>query len=777
MKRTTLTIALVASGVIFVNASAFAQSDSAVATTAAAATPAAAPAAAAQEKPAVSANDFQTGDVMLDVTGRPDVGSSKFQEYRDVVKGVSMPNFRLFGRDNSIRYDLRGENVKQLDERYTGYFKTDWFALNADYNSIVHRIGNDGRTFLTQQSPGVWTMSDTLQKAIQTTWESTPTAQRIFTTFVVPLFAPSINEGSIVDVQVVRERTEVIADLARNQPFTLKLNYRREQRHGSGGLSSNYLNYQTETPQVTEYLTQDFGLAGALDKPWGNVRGALHYNWYQDQVKSLVFDSPFRVTDALVATVGTGAAATAVGGPADGRMVNPPDNQAYLGSFGVTFKLPNHTRITGDANLSHLTQNDQFFPYLTNTAVTTPLLAAQTSSLPQQSLNGVMNTQGLVFAMTSKPVENVNFAIRFRRYNLDNQTPRITFPGFGSWDRSWSAGGRINVPYGYTNNRLDATAGVDVGYVTLEGGFKRTTIDRTFRETEQTAENSGTAAVIFHAVDNQANVRVMYEKASRDYSGLDLGRSEDASFVVAPAGLSANALGRDGSLRFDQSKRSSDRVGVVADYSPIASTTLAFTYLRNKDTYNETLYGLQNSSYDTYTGEISVSPTELWTATGYYSHEKNGSSQVNNNTTNFPTIDIFTINLNDDVDTAGATAMFTLVPKKANLNLSGRYQNLKGTAGFVTNPGSTYQNARAAYGGVKDIPNADNAKITRLDASVDCMLTPKVTLTLGTWYEDYSFSDVDSTGLQNIYPGAFFLALNDGSYSATVGYVRLTYHW
>ena len=150
---------------------------------------------------------------------------------------------------------------------------------------------------------------------------------------------------------------------------------------------------------------------------------------------------------------------------------------------------------------------------------------------------------------------------------------------------------------------------------------------------------------------------------------------------------------------------------------------------------------------------------------------------MNNGTNNFPTIDNFTVRLNDDVDTSGVAAVFALVPKKATLNLSGRYQNLQGTAGFTTNPGSSYQNARASLGGVKDIPNADNAKITRLDASVDCTLTQKVTLTLGTWYEDYKFSDVDSQGLQNIYPGAFFLALNDGSYHATVGYVRLTYHW
>ena len=79
---------------------------------------------------------------------------------------------------------------------------------------------------------------------------------------------------------------------------------------------------------------------------------------------------------------------------------------------------------------------------------------------------------------------------------------------------------------------------------------------------------------------------------------------------MPPTGLSANALGRDGSLRFDQSKRDSNRFGIIADVSPMANTTLAFTYLHNKDTYNETVYGLQNANYDTYTGEATYSPGE-----------------------------------------------------------------------------------------------------------------------------------------------------------------------
>ena len=48
-------------------------------------------------------------------------------------------------------------------------------------------------------------------------------------------------------------------------------------------------------------------------------------------------------------------------------------------------------------------------------------------------------------------MEPLHLALRFRRYDLDNQTPRLTFPGYVSWDRTWSDGARINVPYGYTN--------------------------------------------------------------------------------------------------------------------------------------------------------------------------------------------------------------------------------------------------------------------------------------------------------------------------------------
>lgn len=777
MKRATLLTVLLASGVLLagaaqVSAQSFSSSGAAVTTTTTSTTAEQAPAPAARE-------DFVSGHLTFQLLGRNDIESSKFEEYRDVVKGASVPRFNVTGSAGALRYDLRGENVKQRDERYTGTLKTDFFAVTADYNAIIHRIGNNGRTMLAEQSPGVWRMSDTLQQAFQNTWESTPTANRIFTTFVQPLFLPSILDGSVVDVQVQRQRNNVVVDIARNQPLTLRVSYAREQRHGSGGLSTNYLSYTTETPAVTEYLTQDVGFNAGLNKPWGNLRAGLRYNWFIDQVKSLAFDSPFRATDALVATITLPGGATSVGGPASGRMVNPPDSSAYTGTFGATLKARANTRITADVALGRLAQNDQLFPYITNTAVVTPIVGSSASALPVQSLNGKINTTALTVAVTSKPTEPLQLNLRYRRYDLDNQTPRITFPYTGSWDRSLSTTARVTVPYGYVNDRFDASANVLVGKVTFEGAYRRTMMDRTFRETERTTENAGSVAAIVK-VGDIANLRAVFEKAERRYdtAGLELERSEDTSLLVPPTGLASNLLARSGNLRFDQANRDTDRAGFDVTLSPNSLATLSFSYLHNKDTYLDTAHGVQDGSYDTLTGEVAVSPSERSDLFVYYSHEKNGSAQIQNGTSGFPTIDDFTIRMQDKVNSVGAGAVFQVVPDSVTLHFDGSYQKVDGRVGFTTDPNSTYQKARASMGGVKDIPNADNTKIARVTASVDYSLTSAWTLTVGSLFEDYEFSDVDSSNLQYIYPGsAFFLAMKDGSYNGKVGYVRLSYHW
>ena len=174
---------------------------------------------------------------------------------------------------------------------------------------------------------------------------------------------------------------------------------------------------------------------------------------------------------------------------------------------------------------------------------------------------------------------------------------------------------------------------------------------------------------------------------------------------------------------------------------------------------------------------MTLSPGEQWNLSAYYTHEKNGSAQVNNGTSNFPAIDNFTTALNDSVDTAGVTAVFKLVPKRPRSISADAIRTWSARPPSPRSPTAPTSSRARASAASRTFRTRTTPRLSGFDASVDCALSPKVTLTLGTWYEDYKFSDVDSVGLQNIYPGAFFLALNDGSYTATVGYVRLTYRW
>ncbi len=754
MKRATYLTVLLASGVLFTSVQASAQSSSQE------------PSTRPQINPVVlPMPDFFTGDFSIGTQAASDVASSKFKEYRDIPNGPTLPGFRLFGSKNNVKYDVGGSNVSLGDQRYSGYLKAGEVAISGGYNAIVHNLGNGGRTMLSQQSAGVWRMSPTLQQAFQTTVDATPSASRNFITFITPLFAPSIAEGSVVDISVQRLRGNVAVDFARNQPLTAKVTYTREQRHGSGALSGNNIGYIVETPAPTEYLTQDYGFDTALNQAWGNVRGAFHYNTFNNQIEALRFDNPLVASDSLT-------------GAATGLVPMPPDNSAYTGSFGATFKLQAHTRIFADVARGNMKQNAQLFPFATNTARVAPLVAASTASLPIQSLNGTIATTSLVFGLSSRPVSPLQLNVRYRSYDADNQTARVEIAhGYSTRDYDWANEERITAPYSNKNARFDATAGYTAGMVTLEGGFRQTKIDRTFRETAQTTENAGSFAAVLH-VTEVADVRAVVERASRDYSGL-LPQSlrNEQTHLEQPTVLPPNVLQRDGNLRYDQSQRTSNRVGVDFDISAGEATTFTMSYLRHYDTYKNTVHGLQDDNYDTVTGEVSVAPAEQWNLFAYYTYEKGANNMVASGNSPFLPVNDYNTLWEDKANTVGFGTMFQVVPSKVTINLSAQYQKVDGNIHFDVNPASTNALGRVAYGGVKDPTNVDDTKVTRVNASLDYALAAAWSIIGGAWYEDYTMSDYMTTGLLNLYPSAFFLAGNDGSYNATVGYLRLNYRW
>jgi hypothetical protein len=487
-------------------------------------------------------------------------------------------------------------------------------------------------------------------------------------------------------------------------------------------------------------------------------------------------------------------------------MALPPDNSAVNGTLGGTLMLPARTRISANVSLGRWTQDSSpFIPYTTNTAIrgetetgaTFP--ATDVSRLPASHLDGRIDVTSFNLSATTRPVDRLTLVARARRYDLANDTTRITLPGYVRFDAVWEEIPRISVPYGFTSTGFDALASYDLGPVTLEGGFKHRGMERTFRETEDTSENT----FVLNAdarISSWALLRATFEAGDRDYEHLEIELSEEASFVNPGAPANALAIpppdenpafaatyaslcgvgGPVCNLRYDQAKKDITRFGGTLQLTPTGDSSFNLSYLRTEDDYTESLYGLTKASYDTFSIDADYTPNDRVTAYGFYTYEKirdeqRGRQSGASISTN--PLDDWTSDVEDGVNTFGAGLTLALVKDKWFLDVSGHHQEVDGNNDMFAPPGGAPAAARVNAGGVQDLPLYDDTKFTRLGAELRYAFAKSWTAATGGFFEDYEIQDSNTDGLLNYVPGSFFLAANDADYRGWVGYLRFTYRW
>jgi len=130
----------------------------------------------------------------------------------------------------------------------------------------------------------------------------------------------------------------------------------------------------------------------------------------------------------------------------------------------------------------------------------------------------------------------------------------------------------------------------------------------------------------------------------------------------------------------------------------------------------------------------------------------------------------------DKVDSIGGGAGIDVLPQKLDLKLTGQYQKVDGNNDISAVTGGAAEVPKRALGGPLGFALYDDTDIVTLNGELTYTLPRSWAVTLGGWYEDYKFKDANAAPL-NYLPGGFFLNANDGSYHATVGYLRLSYRW
>lgn len=370
---------------------------------------------------------------------------------------------------------------------------------------------------------------------------------------------------------------------------------------------------------------------------------------------------------------------------------------------------------------------------------------------------------------------------RYRSYDLNNKTPTFVRTGsVGSApDRSWTAVTPANLaespfgwetasPYAYKTARFDAQGSYDIKDVTIEGTYRNTQIERTYREGKKNSINGGSVAVILHTSDWLA-FRGVFDKDNRTVT--EFGDPDDTAVGIG--------------LQADESERHSTRTGFQLEITPIDKITFTAAYVRRNDEYPnrpdrvvgvaDTSNGLLHAKFDSYTLEGDFTLSERSDFGLFYTYEKNISTTRTGSTA---VINMLTFDGSDKTNTYGAYANFVLVPDKWTFMFNAQSQKLDGLLAVTGDPAGSFALARVAYGGIQDIIGYDDTTLQTVLAQLRYSMAKSWDVNVGYAYEKYSLAN-DYTSGNEVFPatGGFYLKANNGNYTANVFFTRLNYRF
>jgi MtrB/PioB family decaheme-associated outer membrane protein len=701
-----------------------------------------------------------------------DTGSSKFEEYRAVTQGLAGPELRIFQNTGASRFLLTGESLVEEDRRLTLSADTPVAEIDAFYDAIPHRLGNNARSILAPVSGTAWGLSDLAQRSLQTQLEAQYAANRtaINYTFLRRLVEPLVNTPHVFDLGYTRERVGLALNIFPTGPVDTRVTYFQENREGNrnAGTSFGFGNV-VETAEPIDYVQRDVGVR--LEHPITNglIRGGLSINQFVNQHSSYTFDNPFRASDSTDANAYQSPGSSSINGASFARMALPPDSTQATANLGMIYRLPGKSRLTADVGYGRIDSHATLIPYTTNTAITAPFNASDASTLPQRDFDGEIQTAAVNVQFSSRPIRNVRFNARYRFYDVDNQTERVHLPGYVRFDAVWEDIPRRTVPYGWSTQLAEVTAAYDLGrFVSVEGGFRQNRVERTFRETEETTENMFHIAADFRPL-TWLVARTSFDFGTRDFDEYDQVRAESASFEEE------EQVNLPGLRRYDQAKRDSHRVVAMVQANPFdGPVSVGLNFVRYFDDYEEDArFGLLNWRTQSINVEADYAPSDRWSVFAFAGTDVWGGFQRSRQSgATFSTnpADEWTAYNTDKAKTLGAGASFTIIPERFDIRVSSQYQSVDGRAQLESPAGGSPDLAF-------DVDRVDDTKFLQTIAELTYRITHSWELGFGGWFEDYDINDDLSSGTLPYMPAAFFLIPEDADYTGDAAFVRATFHW
>jgi len=374
-------------------------------------------------------------------------------------------------------------------------------------------------------------------------------------------------QSSLAAVALKTERRTLDAGATLNftRNWSYRIDYQRQEKKGSRTLGGGlYMNNATIAPAPVDFTTDQFDMALA----WSGKRAQLQLgfigSYFDNGNDSLTWQNPFSANSKI----------------AFFRAGLEPDNEFYQFNLSGAFAFTPRIRLSGQASMGRLSQNDSFIPYTINPFYGD--LALPRTSLDAEMDTSTFNLAGKLFARVNN---RLSFTARGKWDERENKTPVDTYTPIVT--DLVPVLDRYNRPYSYEREQYSADLRFKAHRsVRLSGGARQENIERTLQAAERTEETTYWGEVRANPFVS-SQLRFKLESSSRDVS--DYLQPDDGGPVDHPL-----------MRKFHQADRDRERVMVELDLMPVGALGINLSYFQAKSDYKNSDVGLQESNDESY---------------------------------------------------------------------------------------------------------------------------------------------------------------------------------
>ena len=657
---------------------------------------------------------------------------ARYQRYRDLRNGFTVDAFRFAKATDARWLVVTSDHAGYRDQRYTAAVN-EFGRVKAtfEWNQIPLFFSQDTLALHTTESAGVLRIADSIQSGIQGGTTTLPGV---------------VNQAIPFEMRLKRSIADLRLTYTASPTVDVDFFLRSTSKTGSQPYAGTFgFSNAVELAVPVDTTTTELGASLEWADTRGSARVGYDGSFFRNDIDTLVWDSPLRITDSSSS------------GPFQGRMPLWPDSSLNAISAMGALNLPARSRAIAYVSIGNWSQDAVLIPFTINTAL--PVYPLDRPSAEADALVTAMN-----LSFTSRPAPTLSFLARYRSYDFDNQMPIFGVTNTISYDASASTyahGGAS--PFGLTRRTFDGEVSwTPLPFTALRAGYTVEGIEQTQRYVDSTTENRLKLSADLTGT-NWLTLRGVYEYGKRVGSGFDEQVLDD--------------IGEQVSLRqFDISDRSTDRVSAIVMVFPLPSVSFSGTVSFGNDDRSPDAFGVLNGDGRAYSIGVDYVPRPEVSFGTSYTYERYATLQRSrqaNPGAEFedPTRD-WTTDATERADTFTADLDLIKAVSRTDIRFAYTYTNADSLYLYGLPPNTTLPP-------ISQLPAVVN-KMQRATFDLRYYLNRHLAPGIVYWFDKYSVNDyANEPGTLNsiAQPSFLMIGYTARPYTANTFVGRLTYLW